>query len=54
VLLPIFGSPYKQEKIRNIIGKKPKKYIAVGRWYKDAQKMAKDWLRKFKNTKIEI
>jgi hypothetical protein len=31
-----------------------KKYIAMSRGHRDTQKMTKDWLRKFKNTRIEI
>jgi hypothetical protein len=34
--------------------KNTKKYIEVRRRHRDAQKMVKDWLRKFKNIKIKI
>jgi hypothetical protein len=47
-----FWVPIKKKKTK--YKKKTKKYIAVRRRHKGAQKMAKDWLRKFKNTKIEI
>jgi hypothetical protein len=38
----------------NIFGRKIKKIIAVKRGCQNAQIMAKNWLRRFKNTKIEI
>jgi hypothetical protein len=34
--------------------KKSKKIIAVRRGCRSAQKMARNWLRRFKNIKIEI
>jgi hypothetical protein len=62
-LLPIFESPHtkkkkrrrrRKEKKKKNCRKKTKKYIVVRREHKNAQKMAQDWLRKFKNIKIEI
>jgi hypothetical protein len=58
LLLPIFGSPHKKEenkkKVKKIQKKKIKNiYIAV-RKDAEAQKKAKNWLRRFKNAKIEI
>jgi len=46
----------KRRKCKKIkyIQKKNKKIIAVKRRCQNAQKMAKNWLRRFKNTKIEI
>jgi len=44
----------KCKKIKNIFERKIKKIIALKRGCQNAQKMAKNWLRKFKNTKIEI
>jgi F0F1-type ATP synthase membrane subunit b/b' len=41
------------KKIKKIIERKQKN-IAVKRRYRGAEKMAKDWMRKLKNTKIEI
>jgi hypothetical protein len=56
MLLPIFKSPHKKKKSKNQkhCRKKTKKYITVRRGHKGAQKIAKDWPRKFKNTKIKI
>jgi hypothetical protein len=61
LLLPIFESPHKKKKKKKKKRKKEKKlseenkkYIVVRREHKNAQKMAQDWLRKFKNIKIEI
>jgi hypothetical protein len=60
LLLSIFGAPHKNKKKRKRkknkkhCWKKTKKYIAVRRRHSGAQKMVKDWMRKFKNTKIEI
>jgi len=54
LLLSIFGSLYKKKKEGNIRRKKLKIYILVRKGHRDAQKIAKDWLRKFENTKIEI
>jgi len=57
-LLSIFGSPHKKEentrKSKNIFTTKPKKIIAVRKRCWNAQKMTKNWLRRFKNTKIKI
>jgi len=47
-LLSIFESPHKKNSEEN------QKYIAVKGGHKAAQKIVKYWLRKFKNTKIEI
>jgi len=51
--------PSKKEKIQKktkkiIFGRKQKKIIAVRRGCQSAQKIAKNWLRKFKSKKIEI
>jgi hypothetical protein len=56
-LLSIFGSPQKKKntrKSKNIFTRKPKKIIAVRKRCWNAQKMTKNWLRRFKNTKIKI
>jgi hypothetical protein len=53
LLLSIFGSLYKKKE-GNIRRKKLKIYLLVRKEHRDAQKIAKDWLRKFENTKIEI
>jgi hypothetical protein len=42
------------EKIKKIYLEEIKKIIAVKRGCQSAQKIAKNWLRRFKNTKIEI
>jgi len=50
-------SPQKKKenaKKSNIFGRKIKKIIAVKRGCQNTQKMAKNWLRRFKNTKIKI
>jgi hypothetical protein len=39
---------------KNLLEENPKKYIRVKRRHKGAQKVTKDWLRKFKNIKIKI
>jgi hypothetical protein len=49
-LLPILD-PHKKKKEKI---QKVKKIIAVRRGCWGAQKMVKNWLRRFKNTKIEI
>jgi hypothetical protein len=63
LLLPIFESPHtkkkkkkkkKKRKKEKKLSEENKKYIVVRREHKNAQKMAQDWLRKFKNIKIEI
>jgi hypothetical protein len=59
LLFPNFRSPRKkgeiQKKSQKIYSKENKKIIiVVRRGCRSAQKMAKRWLRKFKNTKIEI
>jgi len=59
MLLPIFKSPHQKKKKKKSKNqkhclKKTKKYITVRRGHKGAQKIAKDWLRKFKNTNIKI
>jgi len=53
------GPRTKKEKIQKKINKKIyseeiKKTIAMKRGCQSAQKMTKNWLRRFKNTKIEI
>jgi hypothetical protein len=42
------------QKIKNIFGRKIKKIIAVKRGCQNTQKIAENWLRRFKNTKIKI
>jgi ribosomal protein S17 len=59
VLLPIFGSPRKKKKrkykkIKKIYSEENQKIIVVRRECRRVQKMIKNWLRRFKNTKIEI
>jgi hypothetical protein len=55
LLLSIFRSlQRKRKKNKNKCQKKTKKYIALKRRYKGAQKMAKDWLRKFKNQRLRF
>jgi hypothetical protein len=44
----------KKKKNKKHYRKKTKKYIAVRRGHRGAQNIAKDWLRKFKNTTIKI
>ena len=44
----------KKRKKEKKLSEENKKYIVVRREHKNAQKMAQDWLRKFKNIKIEI
>ena len=45
----------KRKKIKKQLSEENKKiYIAMSRGHRDTQKMTKDWLRKFKNTRIEI
>jgi len=54
------GVPHKKRKEKRKYKKKKKllgenqKYIQVRRGYQSAQKIAKDWLRRIKNTKIKI
>jgi len=55
LLISIFRSPQrKRKKNKKNCQKKTKKYIALKRRYKGAQKMAKDWLRKFKNQRLRF
>ena len=61
LLLPIFEGPTQKEKGKEKIKKNKKKllrenqkYIQVRRGYQSDQKIAKDWLRRIKNTKIKI
>jgi hypothetical protein len=60
MLLSIFKSPHqkkkeeKKSKNQKHCRKKTKKYVTVRRGHKGAQKITKDWLRKFKNTTIKI
>jgi hypothetical protein len=63
LLLPIFGFLHKKiqkntyKKIinnnNNIVGRNPK-IIGVREGWWNAHKMARNWLRRFKNTRIEI
>jgi hypothetical protein len=54
----LFLSPpqKKYKKFKNIVGRKPFGlfFLKIKFSLSIAQKMTKDWLRKFKNTKIEI
>ena len=59
LLLPIFGFPKKNEKNtknthqKNIFGRNKKKIgVRKGCW--NYHKMARNWLRRFRNTRIEI
>jgi hypothetical protein len=59
VLLFIFGFPRRKEKIQKkiyiyIYSGENKKIIAMRRGCQSAQKMTKNWLKKFENTKIKI
>jgi hypothetical protein len=50
-----FLNPHKKKIQRNQkIVRRKQKNISMKIEHKDAQKMTKDWLRKFKTTKIEI
>jgi hypothetical protein len=54
---PFFGSHTKNKKntYQKIdIQKESKKIIRVRKWCWNAHKMARNWLRRFKNTRIEI
>jgi hypothetical protein len=53
VLLPIFRLSHKKIYQKHC-WKKTKKYIVVRRIHRGAQKIVKDWLRKFINTNIKI
>jgi len=60
-LLLIFGFPHKKIKkiykkyiLKKYIRKESKKIIGVRKGYWNAHKMARNWLRRFKNTIIEI
>jgi hypothetical protein len=49
MLLSIFLSPHNEKKNqKKIVERNPKQYITVRRGHRDIQKIAKDWLRKFK------
>jgi len=58
VLLFIFGFPRRKgenaKKTKIYIQEKTKKIIAMRRGCQSAQKMTKNWLKKFENTKIKI
>jgi hypothetical protein len=56
VLLSIFGSPHKKNtKIsKEIFERKQKICIVVRRGCQSAHKIAKNWLRRFKNTKLKF
>jgi hypothetical protein len=57
LLLSIFGSSQKRRentKKSKIYSKEKKKLIAVRRECQSAKKMIKNWLRRLRNTKIEI
>jgi hypothetical protein len=55
-LLLIFGPHKKKENTKNkkIYSEENKKIISVRRGCRSTQKMAKNWLRRFKNKKIKI
>jgi len=57
-LLFIFGFPRRKEKMQKkniyIYSGENKKIIAMRRGCQSAQKMTKNWLKKFENTKIKI
>jgi hypothetical protein len=44
----------KYKKIKKKLLRENQKYIQVRRGYQSDQKIAKDWLRRIKNTKIKI
>jgi len=54
LLLPIFGFPVKNEKNTKTIYSEGIKKIGVRKGCWNYHKMARDWLRRFRNTRIEI
>jgi len=56
LLLPIFRSPYKkrEKKLKKVWKKENKKICSSEKRCRSAKKKAKNWLKRFKNAKIEI